>query len=489
MNVHSLQNLACVLAVSACAGCAALGGYAPARPVHAMPGELRAGTDDAVTPLARVTARSGEGLTSARAVSLAEVLRAAHKDAVSVLESAARLEAAAGRVRAADGALWPGASVEVGADYLDGRQVGSFGGVQDVSFGRLEPAATIFYRVNPAAAVARSDARRRDAAAAAMDVSEAERAAMLQGAVAYYDLLLASAALDVATTLQRDAESFLAIARARAAAEVGAGGDVARTEAEAAAARESATRARGRWEEASIRLSVLLRWPTEQWLRSAETEVAPSVLLQARDIEALQRGASAARPDLEAAAIRARGAAAERRAAWWDLLGPEIDAGVRGRFLGTEPSELGGGVSTYAVVGWSFDFGELGRLAASAGEARAAALRATALKERVAGEVAAAASRARTARQTIADASARLDAAARNHRIQAARFEAGTGLGIEVIDAQNALARARLGLAEAVVRFNVAQVELAASAGHLTSELVDGGMRGRRQEQQQEEER
>jgi hypothetical protein len=88
--------------------------------------------------------------------------------------------------------------------------------------------------------VARSDARRRDADAAARDVAEAERTAMLQGAVAYYDLLLASAAHDVATALLRDAEGFLAIARARAEAEVGSGGDAADGEASAAEARARA---------------------------------------------------------------------------------------------------------------------------------------------------------------------------------------------------------------------------------------------------------
>jgi outer membrane protein TolC len=190
-----------------------------------MPDVLRAGADDRVTPVIQMTAKSGEGLASVRAVTLAEVLQTARADALAVLESAARLDAAAGMARAAAGALWPGVSVGLGASHLDGTQVGSFGEVRDVSFARLEPAATIFYHVNPVAAVARSDARRRDVDAAAMDVAEAERAAMLQGAVAYYDLLLASAARDVATVLLRDAEGFLAIAGARAEAEVGSGGE------------------------------------------------------------------------------------------------------------------------------------------------------------------------------------------------------------------------------------------------------------------------
>ncbi|MFW5876856.1 MAG: sigma factor [Myxococcota bacterium] len=53
-----------------------------------------------------------------------------------------------------------------------------------------------------------------------------------------------------------------------------------------------------------------------------------------------------------------------------------------------------------------------------------------------------------------------------------ARFEAGTGLGIEVIEAQTALAVARLDLVQAVIQYNVSQVRLAAAVGHLTPDAL-----------------
>jgi outer membrane protein TolC len=63
-------------------------------------------------------------------------------------------------------------------------------------------------------------------------------------------------------------------------------------------------------------------------------------------------------------------------------------------------------------------------------------------------------------------------AADRNARIQIARFEAGAGLGIEVIDAQNTRARTRRELAEAVLRYEAARLRLLAAVGRLSPEAV-----------------
>ncbi len=58
------------------------------------------------------------------------------------------------------------------------------------------------------------------------------------------------------------------------------------------------------------------------------------------------------------------------------------------------------------------------------------------------------------------------------HRIQIARFEAGTGLGLEVIEAQNAEARARLSLVTEILRYNASQLRLLAASGLLDPDAV-----------------
>jgi outer membrane protein TolC len=64
-----------------------------------------------------------------------------------------------------------------------------------------------------------------------------------------------------------------------------------------------------------------------------------------------------------------------------------------------------------------------------------------------------------------------VDAAERSYAIELARFDAGTGSGLEVIQSQNMKARAKLTFIEQILRFNAAQIELAAAIGHLSPEL------------------
>lgn len=458
-----------------CSGCAAFVGYAPQVPRPPLPDELRSRValiDASVDLGAAATPNGAGGVASPRRASLPEVLGIARERANIVLEAAAQLEAASGRVQSADGALWPGVRLEAGGSHLDGRQVGSFGELREVSFARFEPGASVFYRVNPGAAVARSAGLRHEADAAGFEVREAERTAMLQAGLAHLDLALAYASYRIAERLVADAKRFLGITQARAVAEIGAGAEVARAEAELARARQTAIRARGRWEQASVRLAVLLRWDPAELLVPADTELRPTSLIDPAGGARLYQEAQAARPDLGAAQARSEAASSRVAAAWWELFGPEIDASLGERLIGTEIDDLGNTTLARVFLALSFDLGKLGRARAARGEARAAEIRDQALREQIRGQIEAAVSKVRTAGAAVPEARAGAQAAERSSRAQLARFEAGTGLGLEVIEAQNAQARAGLELAEAIVRHNIAQIELAASIGHLAPELI-----------------
>jgi outer membrane protein TolC len=466
-----------IAVLAACPGCAAFVGYVPETPAVPLPDELRANSafrsEASVDLSAGARNHGAAGFTSQRTTSLSEVIAVARESANAVLEAAARLDAASGRVQSADGALLPGVDVRLGGRYLDGREVGSFGEVRDgVSFGRFEPATGVFYRVNPGAALARSARWRREADAAALDVREAERSAMLQAGIGYLDLAVAYASHQIAERLVEDAGRFVAITRARAAAEIGAGADVARAEVDAARARQAALGARGRREQASIRLAVLLRWPTAELLLPGDAELRAASLIDTASADRLYEEAERARPDIGAAGARARAVQSELTAAWLDLFGPEIDATLRERLIGTKVDDLDNTHLVHGLAGFALDFDELGRTRTARGEARAAAIREQTRREEARGEIESAISNVRTSGAAVPEARSAVEAAERSYRIQLARFEIGTGLGIEIIEAQNAQARARLELAEAIVRYNVAQIELAASIGHLTPALV-----------------
>ena len=68
-----------------------------------------------------------------------------------------------------------------------------------------------------------------------------------------------------------------------------------------------------------------------------------------------------------------------------------------------------------------------------------------------------------------------LASARANLNISMARFRAGTAIALEVFDAQDTLAQARLNLARSIVAFNTAQLSLLAATGAISREAVLGG--------------
>lgn len=473
-------------------GCTAVGGYHPETAHPTLDSDLQtnapmepfvielpraSGATDSRTQSVNATATAIErptvADTTARSATLAQVVRVAQADAVAVLEAAAELEQASGQAQTAFGKLLPGLSLDSSARYLDGTQVGSFGEVRDVDFARYEPSATLFFRSNPGAAAKLTSATRRHAEAAALDLRDAQREAMLQAALAYQDLVLTRASMAISDQLRTDASTFHDIASARAEVGLSSGADVARAGTELARAEQTRIRARSGWEEASIRLGALLRWPTDIAIDPAQRDVRAIALLDDNDADRLVQSAAISRPDLEAAEKRASAASKEESAAWWNFLGPDLDLGVRERFIGTDDKSLDDTFIAYGFVGFSFDFSEAGQVRSAAGRTHSMAIRAEALSEQVRADVHRALSQVRAARAAIPQARIEVETAERSYAIQRDRFEAGSGLGLEVIESQNAKARANLSAVEAVLRLNAAQVGLAAATGHLSPDLFD----------------
>ncbi|TFH23672.1 MAG: TolC family protein, partial [Myxococcales bacterium] len=301
--MRSARASLCGLAAAWIAGCAAT---APPPPSVAIPA-VHAADPAAVATMSLDpssaaqpdhTFAAGE-VSAQRTITLAEVLSTAESEAAAVLVAAARLDAAAGRSQAATGALIPGVAAQFGAKRLDGRQVGSFGDVEDVEFDRFEPSIGLFYRVNPGAAVERSLAAGREAAAASLEIRDARRVAMLEASTAYFELVFALASLEIAHGLEADAMRFHEIAESRAALEVGPGSDVARAEVELSRARQVKLVQRARWEQASVTLATLLRW--SPLVRLKPDGVVGDATSMDPTAHTTPTDAAEARPDLRAA--------------------------------------------------------------------------------------------------------------------------------------------------------------------------------------------
>jgi outer membrane protein TolC len=468
--LHQTLLVALILVLVADSGC--VRAYDPHLSQRQIPSELHADAqaEGEVEPVDVAITRSSD-VTELRAVSIAEVVKTAMNQPTSVLEAAARLEAASGRVQTNDGKLLPGLSVDYRVRYLDGREVGSLGVVADVNFARFEPTAAFFYRNNPGAAGTGSKAERRFADAAGYDLREAQRQAMLQGALSYQDIALTRASMAIAAQLVQDAQRFYDIANARAVAEVASGADVARAEAALAQARRVEIQARAFWKASSIRLAQLLRWDLGELLTTEDAQVGLQPVIDDASESNLIEEANRARPDVRAAQMRAVGGTLRTKQRWWDLLGPEIDASIGGRYVGRQMSSLGTTLIGYAFIGVSFDFEKGGRIRTAKANAKTLEVRAEATSEQAATDIQVAMVSVQAAREAIPPSRDEVAAAERSYAIELARFEAGTGSGLEVIQSQNMKARAQLSFIEQVLKFNAAQIELAAAIGHLTPEL------------------
>jgi outer membrane protein TolC len=129
-----------------------------------------------------------------------------------------------------------------------------------------------------------------------------------------------------------------------------------------------------------------------------------------------------------------------------------------------------GGFQDYAVgVGWQIEglaFANAGRIRSAESRLRQSALRAEDVRQRLLAEVTAAHRQVRLQRGLIATAAQQVKAAEESFRLAEDRLRGGTGLLLDVLDAQAQLLRARVNQLSAVVEFDKAQYRLFNAVGN-----------------------
>ncbi|MFT4571392.1 MAG: outer membrane protein TolC [Candidatus Binatia bacterium] len=400
-------------------------------------------------------------IESTTLIGLDEVLQRARTDSYAVLEAAAQWRASQARVDRARGAMLPQFTLRAGASHLNGAQVGSFGDLQDnVEFSRYQPSLEFTLRANPGEALARMRASKLDSTAGDHAHANAQRVAMLEAALAHQALVLSAAEERIAEDLAADAARFVSIAQARADSGVASGAEAARAEVDAARALADLPQAKASRENAGVRLATLLRLPISNTLRPRETEVA-----------SLQRSADAAsgeptrRPDVETARARALAAGETLRAAWWSVVGPQLELGVGERLIGVELDELKDTTQAWGLLTFTFSFEALAQLKEARFVEQQANLRARRSEDEARAEISIARAQLIASRAAIPARQRAADAAQTAHLAQTDRFTAGTGSGFEVVETQALKATTDRELVRAILFYNVAQLRLAAALG------------------------
>lgn len=380
----------------------------------------------------------------------------------------ARVEAeiAQARTRAARGRLFPELETGARAWRRDGRVQGSFGDFQDVGYSTYEPTVALVYRQNLVAEIFRASESAIDEEAARLDRMDTAQALPLRVSDLYHALVIAKVGMQIAEQLVEDNQRLSRIVSAREEAGIASGSDSARAQARLSAAEQQAIEARRIRDQASMRLALALRLDPGVLLDPAEQELAPARLASDQGWD--PHSGAAMHPAVRAAGRRERAAARAESGAFWDLLAPELTAELRQSYVSDALDTLGGQTSYGALLLWNISVEKLGRLDEAEANTERAHLKAERARERALGELADARQGVSATAAQIPFAKQRVDASERAWRISLARLQDGTGTALEVFETQDDVARARFGLARAIVSFNQAQVRLLAGAGVLS---------------------
>lgn len=441
------------------------------------------GTPTTLSPCKRIdslsTEQSESGMTEARVstgyrkvatMSLGEAIDRAFRENLDLALARAEEEIARGKSYASYGRLLPALELGGLAERTRGRVQGSFGELRDVHFTTLEPQLALAFSVNIGREISESFAATRILDASNYRTLRTEQRLLLGVLELYESLLLSRTGVRIVEDLVKNSEEFLRIARARFEAGIGSGSDVSRAEAKLASDRQKLVLARRAWQEESVKLAVVLRTDPEILLDPSEDE--PDTLLLAPSPQVDQEEYISRRPDVLAARLTEVASSDLRRAAWWDLLGPQIEAAVSRSYLGEEANDLKARTDYGVFLVWRISLERLGRIREkSAEEGRARHSYQVAL-DQAKSEIRIALQDVEAAQANIPLAREEFSAAQANHRISVSRFVEGTAIALEVLDAEDTLAEARFNLARAIVAYNQARARLLAAMGTIDRNLL-----------------
>lgn len=507
-----------VLCVSAgISGCASPGPLPPAaaRP-NVTPATQPGATDTVKLDKSLIKPMHRELLS----IDLPTTIRVALARNLDIQQAQQFVEAQRGRLESRVGAVLPVLVPTSGFEHVDGTVRRSNGALFGAGFNTFQISAAAELITNPGRVIYEIIAAKKTLSAS----EDQERFVVLETlrltANEYYDLMLAQADVAAARQAVLEAEELLRINRLRLQAGTDVPADVALAEAQLAERRGQFIGSIDNFYRASVVLAVTLRLDASITLvprakeLSAVTLVRPELPLD--DLLAL---AVLHRPDLDRVRVLVEAAAALRGATWWGDFGPEFQVGYQyGGITGhsshtvpgkgippsliVNPFSSNGSFNSVPLVNgaivegiaqgsqklapngnetfgftdqerfdagararWSFS--AIGDLRTANAQERNAVLEAEARLDQVKGQVVSILQESRTQFELIAASQREVMFATEALRLTQVNLQAGTMITLDVLQAEDAVARARIHNANAVARYNKAQVNLLAAIGLL----------------------
>ncbi len=287
--------------------------------------------------------------------------------------------------------------------------------------------------------------------------------------VTYFDLVREHLRARVAEESASVSERLATELEASVQAGRGYRGDVLRARVALANARLQVMRAREAAKGASVRLVSILR--LEPTIELHPAEEVPALLALAPEgmaEEARLRLALERRPEIRAAVASLEAAREEKSGAVWGPIVPGVQVEAARGGLGGSLHELEGTADYRLTIGWRLGPGgvfDSGRLRLADARVRQAEIELERVRQVVADEVRAGSIALEAARERLDLAASEVRDAEEALGLDEERQARGIGLPLEVLQAEEALARARLDHYSSIVEYNQAQLRVFVATG------------------------
>lgn len=293
---------------------------------------------------------------------------------------------------------------------------------------------------------------------------------VLEAVLAYFNLQEAHAHLEIAQQAVEISEKL--VREIEIAVELGRGfrGDVLRAKAQLAHNRLTRTQAEEKLQMNLTHLVSVLHLDPKIQLYPAEPAIVPLKLVEETTLSDLIKQAISQRPEVEKSSALLKAYDFEKDAAIWGSLIPTIQANAMVGGFGPNASNLSGTEDYVFSLGWKIGPGglfDIGRMKKTDARYRTQRIQLAKLRQRIAEEVRIAYEQSKSRVAQIEIAKQGLNDAEESLQLNLERQKLGVGLPLEVIQAENALTRARLSFISTMVNYNQAQYRLYTALGHL----------------------
>jgi outer membrane protein TolC len=437
-----------------------------------------------------------------------------------------QVDVSRGRLESTVGAAFPALVPTALFEHVEGTARNTNGSLVGVGFSTFQPSVAVQWVLNPGRVVYDIVAARKRLLVSERQEEAVTMETLRQTAAQYFDLVLAQTQVQTAHQAVGEAEELLRISQLRRRTGTGLPADELRAQARLAERQHDLALAIKTFYDASVELTVTLRLDsTVTLVPKVEQFRLMHLVRDDLSIEEMLTVAVANRPDLASVRTLVEAVTADRGSTWWGAFGPQFQVayqyggitghannvvqgkGIPGNLI-INPASTNGSFSTNPLAnglikeaisrgsqraagsrdqtygfsdqqrfntsaGWRLSVSAFGDLKAATATQRQAMIEADRQLDRVRADVVRAAQAGRTYEELIEMSRRQVTSAEEALRLTEANLRAGTMTTLDVLQAEDAVAQARLRYSESVVRHNQAQVNLLAALGLLDESQLE----------------